>query len=100
MKLQNIEQLWEAMRCYENTANGVGAPLSNTSGSTNIGIGYYAGSNLTTGNNNINIGSPANAGDSGTIRIGTNGVQTATFIAGILRNPWLRKSALRPAISG
>jgi hypothetical protein len=37
----------------------------------------------TTGNNNIDIGNPGVAGESNTIRIGSVGTQTATFIAGI-----------------
>jgi hypothetical protein len=38
--------------------------------------------NVTTGNNNIHIGNLGGA-DTGVIRIGTVGTQTATFIAGI-----------------
>ena len=56
---------------------------SNTSGSGNIGLGNAAGSNLTTGDNNIEIGNPGQAGESGTIRIGTAGTHTATYVAGI-----------------
>src|SRR5204862_7797623 len=41
------------------------------------------GSNLTTGSNNIDIGNAGVAGESGNIRIGTSGTQTATFVAGI-----------------
>jgi hypothetical protein len=66
-----------------NTANGVGALSSNTNGGGNIALGYFAGFNLTTGNNNIDIGNSGVAGESGIIRIGTAGNQTATFIAGI-----------------
>jgi hypothetical protein len=55
----------------------------NTSGSTNIGLGYRAGLNLTTGSNNIDIGNEGVAGESGKIRIGTKGTHKATFIAGI-----------------
>jgi hypothetical protein len=65
-----------------NTAVGAGA-LSNTTGSNNIGIGLEAGENLTTGNDNICIGTSGVAGEAGTIRIGSGGKQTATFIAGI-----------------
>jgi hypothetical protein len=57
--------------------------LGNTTGSNNIGIGTEAGLDLTTGDNNINIGTSGIAGESGTIRIGGGGRQTATFIAGI-----------------
>jgi Chaperone of endosialidase len=46
-------------------------------------VGHNAGSNVTTGDNNIHIGNQGTAADSGLIRIGTVGTQTATFIAGI-----------------
>jgi hypothetical protein len=65
-----------------NTANGVQA-LYRTTGFSNIALGYQAGMNLTTGNNNIDIGNAGVAGESNTIRIGKQGTQTATFIAGI-----------------
>jgi hypothetical protein len=42
-----------------------------------------AGSNLTTGSNNIDIGNKGVAGEGNTIRIGRQRTQTATFIAGI-----------------
>ena len=42
-----------------------------------------AGINLTTGSNNIDIGAPGVAGESGVIRIGKSPTATATFIAGI-----------------
>ena len=45
--------------------------------------GFTAGVNLTTGSNNIDIGAAGAAGESGRIRIGTQGKQTDTFIAGI-----------------
>src|SRR5882724_5199696 len=68
-----------------NTAEGYGALFGNTTGSLNIAIGTDAGFNLTTGNNNIVIGANVlgNAGESGKIRIGKQGTQTATYIAGI-----------------
>jgi hypothetical protein len=65
-----------------NTAVGSGA-LVNTSGSRNIAIGAAAGQNLNTGEQNIDIGNTGVAGESDTIRIGTVGVQQATYIAGI-----------------
>jgi hypothetical protein len=51
-------------------------------------VGYEAGYNVTTGSNDIDIGNEGEATDgtaanSGVIRIGTAGVQTTTFIAGI-----------------
>jgi hypothetical protein len=65
-----------------NTADGFGA-LQNNTGGFNIALGYHAGVNLTTGIDNIDIGNEGVAGDSETIRIGIDGFQTATFIAGI-----------------
>ena len=46
-------------------------------------MGYFAGSALTTGSNNIDIGNGGIAAEANTIRIGVGGTQTATFIAGI-----------------
>jgi hypothetical protein len=46
-------------------------------------VGNQAGVNLTTGNNNIDIGAPGAAGEANTIRIGKQGTQKQTFIAGI-----------------
>src|SRR5438552_4573795 len=66
-----------------NTAVGHGALSSNTTGGSNIALGDSAGSLLSTGGNNIDIGHVGVAGESGNIRIGTSGTQTATFIAGI-----------------
>src|SRR5439155_15461484 len=66
-----------------NTAFGVAALASNTTGNYNIAVGSSAGHNLTTGGNNIDIGNNGVAGESDTIRIGTQGTQTATYVAGI-----------------
>ncbi len=66
-----------------NTAIGAGALGSNTTGINNIAVGNAAGSVLTTGKNNIDIGNASVAGEANKIRIGTTGVQKATFIAGI-----------------
>jgi Chaperone of endosialidase len=67
-----------------NTATGFGALSNNTTGSNNIALGLNAGTNLTTGRQNIYIGNAGRSGgESRTIRIGTVGTQTATFIAGI-----------------
>jgi hypothetical protein len=71
--------------------------LASTDGDLNIGLGDGAGETLTTGDNNIDIGNIGVAGESNTIRIGTQvftpepfppgGVDhpahTATYIAGI-----------------
>src|SRR6266540_4170201 len=67
----------------DNTANGVTALRNNTTGDNNIAVGSIAGFNLTTGDNNIDIGNEGVAAEADTIRIGTVGTQTATFIAGI-----------------
>ena len=68
-----------------NTANGNFALTHNTSDGNNIALGYFAGGNLTTGNNNIDIGANVlgTAGEANTIRIGKQGTQRQTFIAGI-----------------
>ena len=66
-----------------NTAAGAGSMSSTTSGSNNIAIGAGAGSALTTGNNNICIGTSGITAEANTIRLGNNGTQTATFIAGV-----------------
>jgi hypothetical protein len=65
-----------------NTAEGFKALYSNT-GANNIGLGSNAGSSLTTGSNNIDIGNVGVAAESNTIRIGKQGTQTRTFVAGI-----------------
>jgi hypothetical protein len=83
----------------ENTATGVNALVSNTTGiantaiglsalysttgSNNIALGHQAGLNLTTGSSNIDIGNGGVAGESATVRIGTSGIQTNTYIVGI-----------------
>jgi trimeric autotransporter adhesin len=83
-----------------NTACGISSLLSNTIGKNNTGIGSNSGGNLTTGNNNIAVGVNAGlnlttgsnnievgnaglAGEANTIRLGKQGMQKATFIAGI-----------------
>ncbi len=65
-----------------NTAIGALSLHNNQTGSNNIGLGYRAGINVVGGSNNIHIGNDG-ADESGTIRIGTQGTQTATYIAGI-----------------
>src|SRR5262249_14677332 len=66
-----------------NTADGYDALLNNTTGNGNIALGNFAGSNLAIGDNNIDIGNPGVAAEADTIRIGTEGTHTATYIAGI-----------------
>jgi hypothetical protein len=67
----------------DNTATGLSALWNNTTGGSNIAVGSGAGANLTTGSDNIDIGNAGVAAESGRIRIGTSGTQSATFIAGI-----------------
>jgi len=55
--------------------------LQNNTGSANIALGSAAGIALTTGNSNIDIGTPGVAGESNTLRIGFS--QFNTFISGI-----------------
>lgn len=79
---------------------GITSLLSNTIGKNNTGIGSNSGGNLTTGNNNIavcvntglylttgsnniEVGNAGLAGEANTIRLGKQGMQKATFIAGI-----------------
>src|SRR5208282_1652664 len=76
----------------DNTATGFAALFSNTTGSNNIGIGNEGGSALTTGSNNIDVGNGGVAGESNTIRIGTQGTQTDTYIAGIFGTPKIKKA--------
>jgi hypothetical protein len=67
-----------------NTAIGYQALDHNTTGAANIALGLQAGHNLTSGVSNIDIGNLGEVGESGTIRIGTQALQTATYIAGII----------------
>ena len=82
-----------------NTADGFDALINNTTGGSNIALGYLAGENLTTGNNNIDIGNLGVAGESNTIRVGTVGTQTATFIAGIRETPLAQGVAMAVGIT-
>ena len=68
---------------HDNTAEGFQALANNKGGSSNIALGSSAGINLTTGSNNIDIGAPGAAAESNKIRIGRQGTQNGTFIAGI-----------------
>jgi hypothetical protein len=78
-----LQALYSNTTGVSNAANGANALYYNTTGSNNVALGFNAGLNLTAGDNNIDIGNEGVAGESNTIRIGTQGTQTATFIAGI-----------------
>jgi trimeric autotransporter adhesin len=70
-----------------NTAIGSSALYGNHDGSNNVALGNGAGSNLFDATNDIYIGSLGHpdvfGAESNTIRIGTGGTQTQTFIAGV-----------------
>jgi hypothetical protein len=66
-----------------NTALGMHALFNISTGSNNIGVGLNGGSNLTTGSGDIDIGNAGVAPEANTIRIGTQGTQTAAYIAGV-----------------
>jgi hypothetical protein len=64
-------------------AIGYNALFNNTTGGFNTALGPAAGSQLTIGSNNIDIANKGIAAEANTIRIGTTGTQTNTYIAGI-----------------
>jgi trimeric autotransporter adhesin len=68
---------------HENTAIGAFTLERNTTGFGNIAVGSLAGSNLINGSANIYIGHRGAGRESNTIRIGKQGSQTNTYIAGI-----------------
>jgi hypothetical protein len=72
----NIKGRW-------NTAMGSSALDHCRRGIRNIALGYAAGTMLDLGDDNIYIANAGQMTESNTIRIGTTGIQTATFIAGI-----------------
>ncbi len=75
--------LYENTTGNQNTADGMGALYSLTTGNFNIALGYDAGFNFTENeSSNIDIGNSGVRGDSNIIRIGTEGTQTACYLAG------------------
>jgi len=78
-----VQALFSNTTGSNNTANGVSALYHNTTGNFNIALGFQAGIDLTKGDNNIDIGNLGIPDEANTIRIGTVGTQTTTFIAGI-----------------
>ncbi len=66
-----------------NTAVGYWALAKCTSGQGNVALGEHAGEEIHQGSYNIHIGVPGSASDDRMIRIGQQGRQTATVIAGI-----------------
>ena len=66
-----------------NTAVGNEALSQNTTATNDIALRFGAGNKLTSGDSNIEIGSFGTPGETRTIRVGRQGTQRATFIAGI-----------------
>ena len=70
-----------------NTAVGYNALNLMSSGYNNVAYGVNAGSANTSGSNNIYLGTnPGVNGESNTIYIGTQGIQTTAYMAGITNN--------------
>src|SRR5947207_365817 len=79
----------------DNSAFGDRALQNNTTGSFNIAVGSQAGFNLTTGDDNLDIGNEGVAGEGHTIRIGALANQALEFLAGIVpTNPQARNQAV------
>jgi endosialidase-like protein len=66
-----------------NSVVGMHALDANTTGSNNVALGMQAGNSLTIGDNNIDISNAGVTGESATTRIGTQGVQTSAYVAGV-----------------
>ncbi len=65
-----------------NIAIGGNALRQNVNGSDNIAIGFQAGNNNLAGNRNVYVANAGADGESGVIRIGTEGVHTTTVLSG------------------
>lgn len=90
--------LWGNLSGGGNVAIGQQALYYLNGGSFNIAIGYYAGEQIT-GSNNIAIGHRGYGLQSNTIRIGTEGTHTATYVAGIRQTPLIKGTALAVGIT-
>jgi hypothetical protein len=66
-----------------NVAIGYQSLVGLTQGDANIAIGLFSGLYLVSGYSNIYLGSRGLVNESGRIRIGTQGAQSETFVAGI-----------------
>lgn len=83
-----------------NTAIGYRAlNVTRGGGKYNTALGFNAGANLTVGDYNIDIGHEGLAGESGVMRLGAEGQQTATYIAGIRQTPLVHGAALAIGIT-
>jgi hypothetical protein len=77
-----FQALYDDTTGVQNTAVGLFALGGNKTGQGNIALGLSAGEFIN-GSNNIDIGNGGTSSDNAVIRIGNQGVQTATYIAGI-----------------
>jgi hypothetical protein len=82
-----LEALYSNTDGFHNTAAGAFALFSNTTGVNNVAVGVGAGGALTSGTDNIYLGNNVGgtATEFNTMCLG--GVQTQTFIAGIVNAP-------------
>jgi len=94
-----LSELQDVLEHLGDFAFGFEASENITTGSNNIAIGNSAGINLTVGSNNIDIGNQGIAGESNTVRIGTEGTHTATYIAGISGTPLVHGAAVAVGIT-
>ena len=78
-----VNSLFKNTTGAANVAIGYNALFNNMTGGFNTALGPAAGSQLTTGSNNIDVANKGIAAEANTIRIGTTGTQTNTYIAGI-----------------
>jgi hypothetical protein len=67
----------------DNIGFGYQTLYQDNEGSNNIAMGYRAAYNLANGSNTIEIGNPGVAADDSVIRIGVQGTQKDTYVAGI-----------------
>jgi len=92
-----VDALYHNQIGHDNTGEGYLA-LLNTTGSSNTALGSNAGANLTTGGNNIDLGAGVvgKASEANTIRLGKQGTQKTTFIAGIFNIAEPVASGIKP----
>lgn len=76
------EAMFSSTNGQNNTALGFSALSGGSIGSNNVAVGYQAGMNVNA-DSNIEIGNVGTNSDAQTIRIGTQGLQTRTFLAGV-----------------
>ncbi len=81
-----LSALYNNFTGNNNVAVGVQALCQLNGGKNNIALGTLAGESLISGDHNIIIGHDGVGVESGAIRIGMEGTQTKTYIAGILHS--------------